>query len=211
MIDLDNTIGDRDRAVRAWVHEFCDAHALPAGAAEWIVETDNDGYSARGEVFNQIRNRFGLEPHASVLIQTYRERVVELTTPIAGALDALAELRADGHVIAIVTNGDSGPQRAKIDKLGIADMVDLVLISGDIDIKKPNPAIFHAAAKATGLPLRGSWMIGDAPVNDVVGGSAVGARTAWLHRGREWPSVHAPPTLILDDLRPLAAAIRNAG
>lgn len=207
MIDLDNTIGDREAAVRRWVAEFCAEHQLPDDAAAWIFELDNDGYSSRDEVFVAIRNRYSIEPHLTALVASYRARVVELTEPTTGAIEALHQIKADGHAIAIVTNGGSVPQHAKIEKLGLDSIVDAIVVSGDLDVAKPNPAIFEAAAVATGGDLRDAWMVGDAPVNDIVGGSAVGARTAWLHRGRDWPAVHSPPTLVLDDLRRLPAAI----
>ncbi len=44
------------------------------------------------------------------------------------------------------------------------------------DLRKPRPGMFHEAAKAMGIDLTRSWMIGDAP-RDVEAGKAAGCRT----------------------------------
>ncbi|MGI9599442.1 MAG: HAD family hydrolase, partial [Acidimicrobiales bacterium] len=85
-------------------------------------------------------------------------------------------------------------------------LVDAVCISGDIGIEKPDPRIYRAAAELTNTPLDG-WMVGDSPVNDVVGAARLGLRTAWIRRGRAWTEAEATPTVIVDRLDQLAAAI----
>lgn len=195
--DLDNTIGDRQAAVERWVDEFSAAHLLTGADRDWLVDIDNDGYSAREEVFAAIRE----------LLQHYRTRVVELTTAVDGAYDALLSMRAAGHQIAIVTNGSSGQQHGKIDALGFRELVDAVIVSGDLEIKKPDRRIFDAAAAATDASLDGAWMIGDSAMNDVVGPQAIGIRTVWIRRERTWPVEHPEPTAIIDTLDELSAAL----
>lgn len=208
MIDLDNTIGDRQAAVERWVDEFCRTHSLTLADRDWLIELDNDGYSAREEVFAAIRERFDLTEPVDQLLQHYRTRVVELTTPVAGARDALISMRTAGHQIAIVTNGSSGQQHGKIDRLKFRELVDAVVVSGDLDIKKPDRRIFDATAAATGAFLDDAWMIGDSAMNDVVGPQAIGVRTVWISRNRPWPAEHSPPTAIINTLNELAAVLR---
>lgn len=212
MLDLDNTLGNRTSAVHTWVGEFCAEHELPPDAAEWILRADNDGYSARTEVFAELRDHFGLAEPVSDLVSKYQRRVIELAAPTVGAIECLRSLRSMGHTLAIVTNGSSGQQHGKIDTAGFRPMVDAVIVSGDLDIKKPDPRIFEAAAQATGQPLRGSWMVGDSATHDVLGAHVLGASTAWLHRDRDWPGhLSCRPTVILDDLTQLVAAITAHG
>ncbi len=211
MIDLDNTLGNRTDAVHAWALEFCDYWSLPDDAVAWILEQDNDGYSDRTTVFTAIREMYQLPTPVEDLLAAYQERVIELAGPTDGAFACLADLRAAGHTIAIVSNGSTKQQHGKIDRMGMRSLVDAVIISGDLDFKKPDRRIFEAAAAATGGSLAGSWMVGDAARNDVVGGHAVGAKTAWLHRGRSWDEPSCEPTAILDDLTQLAAAMLEHG
>ncbi len=211
MIDLDNTLGNRTRAVQAWAHEFSEDWALPLGAVDWILEHDNDGYSSRAEVFTAIKERYSVPVHVEQLLSGYQERVIGLAAPTEGALEALVGLRSAGHTIAIVTNGSTKQQHGKIDAMGLRDMVDAVVVSGDLQIKKPDRRIFEAAASATHMSLEGSWMVGDAAHHDVVGGHGVGAKSAWLHRGRQWTETSCRPTVILDDLTQLCDALLEHG
>lgn len=140
MIDLDNTFGNRAEAVAAWAERFCNGHELPEGTAAWILAADNDGYSARADVFTAIRSRYGLCDPIEELLGAYRADVIALAAPTEGALECLAALRLAGHIIAIVSNGSTKQQHGKIDLMGLRDMVDAVIVSGDSDIKKPDPA-----------------------------------------------------------------------
>lgn len=63
MFDLDNTLGDRAGAVRAWADGFAAERALRDGAVEWMLEIDRDGYRDRVEAFGLIRERFALAEH----------------------------------------------------------------------------------------------------------------------------------------------------
>ncbi|MCP5028502.1 MAG: HAD family hydrolase [Actinomycetia bacterium] len=78
-------------------------------------------------------------------------------------------------------------------------------------MKKPDRAIFAAAAAATGASLDGAWMVGDSPLHDIVGAARLGVRTAWLHRGRSWNVQQTEPTVTIDSLGDLPNAISMIG
>lgn len=216
MLDLDNTLADRAGAVSAWLDEFCARLELDDSAKAWIAAADNDGYADRNAVFSEISQRFGLTESAETLVDDYRRRVVELAAPTDGAIDCLEALRAAGAQLAIVSNGSSGQQHAKIDKLGLRAMVDAVIVSGDLDIKKPDPRIFEAAIRECGREIKREieseaaagrseaiWMVGDSALHDIVGAQELGFRTAWLHRGRTWDGQWSSPDITLDSLAEL--------
>ena len=209
LFDLDNTLGDRAKAVRRWAESFAAAKRLPAAEVEWILEIDRDGYRDRSEAFALIRERFNLDTPVNQLVEAYRSQIVALTEEVPGATACLRAIRNMGHGLAIVTNGSSGQQHAKIDRLGFRDLVDAVVVSGDLPFAKPDPRIFDEASRATGLPLAGGWMIGDSAVNDCVGADALGMKAAWLARGRAWPAEHEPPTVVLHQLSELSPLLRS--
>jgi len=210
MLDLDNTLADRQGAVSAWAREFCDEHALPDGAAERIVSVDQDGYADRCSVFETIRSRYELSDSIETLLGAYRQRVVELMTLCEGADTCLDALRTAGHLLAIVTNGSSQQQHAKIDALGLRTAVDVIVVSGDVGIAKPDRAIFDMAADAAGTTLAESWMVGDSPLHDIEGAERAGSRTAWLHRGRRWERASIEPTITIDSLTDLPRTLASA-
>lgn len=207
MIDLDNTLVDRAGAVAAWVGEFCSAWSLPADAADWILDLDNDGYADRRTVFQTIGERFGLEPSTEQLLIDYRRRVIELTGLAPGATECLHDMRSRGWQIVIVSNGSTGQQHGKVDSLGLRSMVDAVCVSQDLGVHKPDALIFEAAASMAGVDLDGAWMVGDSPRHDIIGAAGLGLDTAWVRRDRVWDEAAQPPTVTVDSLLQLVESI----
>lgn len=177
------------------------------GLVNWIVELDQDGYADRRLVFEQIRSRFDLAASVDSLLADYRSRIIELTALTPGATECLRELRSAGHIIAIVTNGSSVQQHAKIDVLGLRSSVDVVVVSEDVGIKKPDRRIFDIAASETGTTLAHAWMVGDSPLLDIEAADRLGVLTAWLHRGRSWSGQDSVPTVTLESLHDLPTAV----
>lgn len=208
MIDLDNTLGDRDAAVRTWISGFVAEQGGDANDASWLLDLDNDGYSSRIEVFQSIKDRFNIAAPVAQLVAAYQADIVQLTRPVSGATTCLADMRQRGWTIVIVTNGSTQQQNAKIDHLGFRAMVDGVVVSETLGIKKPSAGIFEHAAACCGLILEPGgthWMVGDSPRHDIEGAHALGLSTAWVHRDRVWPENMPRPDVVVSDLSALPA------
>jgi predicted MFS family arabinose efflux permease len=59
MIDLDNTLVDRDAAFRAAAASFLTEHALPADHLAWLLRLDASGYAPRQDVALAMAGRYG--------------------------------------------------------------------------------------------------------------------------------------------------------
>lgn len=210
MIDLDNTLNDRAGAVAEWAAAFSADRDLGPGAAEWILANDNDGYGDRRTVFVAVRDRFGLDDGLDDLIDAYRNDVRERLREVPGARTCLADLRAAGHRVVIVTNGAGEAQQHKVDELGLRELVDGVIVSGELGVAKPDPAIFEAAAGSIGQGLDGAWMVGDSAHHDIEGARRLGLRSVWIDRGRTWDPSLPSPTAVIGSLDQLAPAIAGA-
>lgn len=206
LIDLDNTLGDRERAVTLWASEFVTTHGLPQDRLDWLLALDNDGYTSRAEVFETIATELSLDD-PSTLLSRFQQRIVELTKPTPGAIECLTTLQRLDHQVVIVSNGSTVQQNAKIDHLSLRNLVDSVVISETVGVKKPNVEIFGIAARSVGCDLSNALMVGDAALHDILGAKRAGLATAWLHRGRQWDESLAEPDLILPDLHSLPSAL----
>jgi putative hydrolase of the HAD superfamily len=109
----------------------------------------------------------------------------------APALKALA-----GLPLGLVTNGDSTQQRDKVSVLALDTAFDVVLVSSEVGVPKPEPAIFLAAAQRLGVAPEACLMVGDRLDRDVAGALAAGMQAAWLQRPDGPESGTVPP----DDL-----------
>ena len=93
-------------------------------------------------------------------------------------LDALA-----GRVrMAIVTNGLSEVQRARIERLDLTRYFDAVIISSEVGVTKPRREIFDLAFERLGSPdAATALMIGDSLSSDIRGGRDFGIATCWYN------------------------------
>ncbi|MGY4394565.1 putative hydrolase of the HAD superfamily [Streptomyces sp. TE12347] len=199
MLDLDNTLVDRDAAFRDAVTAFLAEHHLPATDVMWVMAVDAGGYTARPDVAVAMNDRFrGRVPATAVqaLLDRGGADHVVLTDV---AREAVSRASADGWACVIVTNGRTVQQEAKIFRTGLDRLVQGWVISEKVGFKKPDPKIFHAAADAVGVPLVGAWMIGDSAHADIAGADALGLRSIWVSNGRAWEQASSRPTHITED------------
>lgn len=200
LVDLDDTLIDREAAFAAWARWFVDNHTLPNGSLEWLLEHDfGRGTETVEGFFDWIASQYQAAFTAGQLQADFLERFVDHFPPInAETKDALVRLRERGWKIAIVTNGSARLQLRKLEVTGAIPLVDGWCISEETGIRKPDPAIFELAAKRCGTTLMGGWMVGDSPDADIAGGRAAGLQTAWVRRGRRWNRDDLMPDLFVD-------------
>jgi len=99
-----------------------------------------------------------------------------------GARDLLDTL-ADRARLAMVTNGLSEVQRARVERLGLDRYFEAVVISSEVGVSKPRPEIFDIAFGLLGGPPKESaLMIGDSLSSDIRGGRDYGIATCWFNQ-----------------------------
>jgi putative hydrolase of the HAD superfamily len=161
---------------------------LDADDVEWLVGADLDGYAPRAELFAQLAARRPLGEPIDALTAAYDRDYPPFIHPDPDVSGALVRLRADGWRIAIVTNGQA-TQHTKIARAALAPLVDGCCVSAEVGAWKPDPRIFEyalAACGADGGVGDTAWMVGDSPDHDIAGAWAIGLRTVWIHRERDW-------------------------
>lgn len=99
-------------------------------------------------------------------------------------LPALSGLKKSGIRTALITNGDCESQRAKLERAGITDFFEPVVISAEIGASKPDPRIFYEALKRAGDSAEKSWHIGDSMEHDIIPARKIGMNVMYLNRGR---------------------------
>ncbi|MFI6374662.1 HAD family hydrolase [Streptomyces sp. NPDC050546] len=197
LLDLDNTLIDRDAAFRGAVTAFLAEYGLPPHDIEWVMTLDASGYTPRQEVARALHGRYGVDQDAvrSFLDRGAADRVV-LDGPTRTALDRAV---GAGWTLAIVTNGRTAQQEAKIRNTGLDELAHGWVVSEAVGHKKPAPEIFHAAAATVGASLDGAWVIGDSPHADIAGAAAIGVPSVWVSAGRPWPETALRPTRTSSD------------
>jgi HAD superfamily hydrolase (TIGR01509 family) len=101
---------------------------------------------------------------------------------VAGAAEALRALRPR-YRLALATNADQSDSklvRAALARVGLDAFFELVFVSSELGVEKPDRRFFAAALAGLALPAGEVAMVGDSYVNDIRGAHAAGLRTIWL-------------------------------
>lgn len=89
--------------------------------------------------------------------------------------------------IGVVTNGPADVQRAKVDLLGVGDLVDFVVVSEEFGAWKPDRRIFEEALRLGRASASEAVFIGDSAEHDMAGAREAGIRSIWVNRsGEPW-------------------------
>lgn len=104
-----------------------------------------------------------------------------------GAREVLAALAdRDDLALGLVTNGLSEVQRARIARLELDAYFDAIVVSSEVGVAKPAPAIFDVAfAQLADPPRASAVMVGDSLTSDLRGGRAAGIATCWFNPHRK--------------------------
>lgn len=205
-LDLDDTLIDfhaNSRAALTKLYEIRGFKSLWPSPAEWIEAYEGHNiplwvdYSAalidrdtlRVERFRRPLSDAGLTGAealalASELDTQYLDLLAMERRLIPGAEELLERLRQAGYMTGVLSNGFTDVQHRKIARTGLAEKIDLVVLSDDIGINKPDPRLFAYAQSLTPWPddpMR-HLMIGDNPATDIAGALGAGWAAIWFRR-----------------------------
>ncbi|MCF2575046.1 YjjG family noncanonical pyrimidine nucleotidase [Phocaeicola barnesiae] len=114
------------------------------------------------------------------------------------AMEAL-EYLSGKYRLYILSNGFRELQEQKMRSAGILRYFRKIVLSEDIGVHKPFPAIFNFAMSATQSEFRTSLMIGDNWKNDIVGAREVGMGQGYYCPDAEPSVLDFQPTFLLRD------------
>lgn len=128
----------------------------------------------------------------------------ELYPGVRAVLDELNELAT----LALVTNGIGQVQRHRIRRLSLERRFAVVVVSGEVGVAKPDPAIFQIVVDRLGSPPKDRMiMVGDSLTSDIAGGRAFGIDTVWLDRDAEGSGDQTAATHRIRSLTELPAIV----
>lgn len=194
LFDLDDTLYSRRAAFGGWLDAYLrDTLRLadPAEAAcvrEAVHALDRNGYGSKQAIFEHLHDRYPSLPGVPARsLETFFAEFLAYVTPEAETEALLAALAHAQIPFGVITNG-SARQWRKIEALGLDKRTSCLFVSETFGVKKPDPAIFHAAAACLGVPPANILFVGDNPAADIGGAHAAGMPAAWLHRNQAWPA-----------------------
>ncbi len=187
LFDFDDTLGDREEySHRTYVQLMNDI--LPDEdpwkkecAVQMCLIYDQHGDVPKTYVRERLIETMGIDLGEN--LQAYwSAHQCENAVLYPDAVPTIRELRRRGYRTGIITNGDSYNQNQKIDRCDVRKYMDVVTVSGEETVRKPDPKIFKLTAERLGLPCEACAFVGDMFRNDVMGAHEAGMKPVWI-----WP------------------------
>ncbi|MDD6038617.1 MAG: YjjG family noncanonical pyrimidine nucleotidase [bacterium] len=138
--------------------------------------------------FHEFFERYGIDTSLAEEFNAHYQ--VDLGDTICfheNALELIKEFKNDYKQYA-VTNGTSLAQHRKLERSGLADVLDGYFISDEVGYEKPNKQFFDLAFKEIEsqigpFALDEVMIIGDSLTSDILGGNNAGITTCWYNPG----------------------------
>ncbi len=120
-------------------------------------------------------------------------RAAMRVVPIHGAVQAVRNAAGCGIPLAVVSNSTftSRTLEWQLGEIGLGELFEFVISSGDYVVRKPHPLIFQTAARKLGFEPRDIWHVGDSLVFYVAGAASAGMQAIWFDAvGEKAPGDH---------------------
>jgi HAD superfamily hydrolase (TIGR01662 family) len=130
-----------------------------------------------------------------------------------GTCETLHELHAAGYALGCVTNtlADDAGIRAMLRLYGIEDVMSCVVVSTEMGLRKPHPALFEQALSELRVAPHEALFVGDSPAYDIAGAAAAGMRTVLTTQyvTRSMDGCDARPDAIIAHVRELRDVVAS--
>ena len=186
LFDLDGTLLDRDASVEQFVsvqYDRLTEHLSHIPKNDYIarfIELDCHGHVWKDKVYQALVSEFAIEGmNWQSLLEDYEMQFQFHCVPFQFLTEMLNELKEQGYLLGIITNGRSQFQARAIDGLGVREYFDVILISEVEQVRKPQVEIFQRAMNRLGVSASDSIFVGDHPEADIVGAKGAMMKTIW--------------------------------
>ncbi len=148
--------------------------------------------------FRRFFGEIGLSPDPDEFSQRYLDALAASAFLEDGARELLDTLYGR-FSLAVVSNGFAAVQYPRLEQARIRNYFDAVILSDEVQCRKPERAIFDAALRHPGLRCKSEpdrsrcLMVGDGIYSDIAGALAYGMDSCWYNpQGLEFPLEQQP-------------------
>ena len=195
LLDLDDTILDFGYSEEVALCRLLREHSVePTEALVRRYSEINASYWRRletGELtrtqvqegrFAQFFEELGVVADPAYANVHYKEMIAEICRYVDGAEQLLADLRAEGYQLYVVSNGSVSVQKGRMKLANLDNFFDGVFLSEEIGADKPSEAFFdYCFARIPDFDRKQAIIIGDSLTSDIKGGHNAGVLTCWFN------------------------------
>ncbi len=194
--DLDNTLIDRDAAFLRLIKDWLSSvNTNKRTLIEDILIHDAHGHSDRTAFFRHLARMRIFQGNGPGLRNRFIQQFPAYFQSDSAVHELLQRLSDRSLKLAVLTNGSSEMQRAKLNHAGLTKFFEPgdILISGEIGHDKPAPEAFKMLSDRLDTAPENTLFVGDHPEYDISGAAALGFQTCWLPVSSVLDELTAPP------------------
>ncbi|MCR5068086.1 MAG: HAD family hydrolase [Erysipelotrichaceae bacterium] len=188
MFDLDNTLLDRtEGAYRTFRHFLSSVLNIDPDTVygesilQDMINWDGYGNIRKTFIMEGLEKYYGIDLGEFDINRWWYNNLWRFEDLFPETLEVLNYLKQK-YRLAIVTNGDNYSQNSKIDRNGLRDYFDFIVISADVGSEKPDPLMYQMALDHFGIQPEEAVYVGDTFGKDILGAHNIGIRPIWI-----WP------------------------
>ena len=177
VFDLDDTLYSEKDYVRSGYEAVAALLPEVKNAPQRLWQAFEEGKPA----IDTMLEEENLQHRKAECLAAYRDHKPQICL-YDGMKELLIGLRARGIKLGVVTDGRPEGQRAKLEALGLYDLVDTVVITdelGGVQFRKPNDIAFRIMQGRFGVPYGEMVYVGDNPKKDFQAPRTLGMR--WIY------------------------------
>jgi 2-haloacid dehalogenase len=150
--------------------------------------------------FERLFAHLGVDTDAGQFSDRYLFHLAAGSDLISGAEEVIGVLKNRCR-LGLITNGLKDVQRPRLARSAIATCFDVLAISEELGVAKPDPRYFDEVFARMGQPARESVLvIGDSLTSDILGGLNYGVDTCWYNPAGLPPNPEIPATFEIRQL-----------
>lgn len=217
LFDIDDTLFDFKISEERALHNTFTKYQLPTGFKDYKdsygeiskvlwgnLEEGSMSIKKLGtERFKRLFEAHKLEIDAHQFSSDYLDYLGKETTLMPGATE-VCEILSKDYRLAIITNGFTAVQEARIQNSPLRNYFEQSIISESVGSQKPHREIFDDAfSKLNILEKEKVLIVGDSLTSDIQGGLNYGIDTCWFNPHHKENTLGIKPTYVIHELNEL--------
>lgn len=180
IFDLDDTLYSEKEYVRSGYGKVAEVLPQVENAAEKLWKLFEEKKPAIDELLKQ--EKIDSEEVEQACLHAYRYQIPDIHL-YEGVVEMLKEFLAKGLKLGIITDGRPEGQRAKLQVLGLKELVDEIIVTdefGGAEFRKPNAKAFVTMKERLGVEYAEMCYVGDNTKKDFIAPDQLGMRSIWF-------------------------------
>ena len=132
---------------------------------------------------------------------------------IEGVFEVLETVRKDGYRTAMIANANTADVRNIMATCGLEDYFDVIVISEEVGIEKPDKRVFQVALDRLGVEAQNTVMVGNRIDADIVGANRIEMKSVWFRWNERYEEIigseDEKPNFMIKSLSELPGILRS--